>query len=362
MLRDGALVVDHAPAPADLEVVAVQGVDVSHFYSNTITLRPTAKAKKDGPWTRDGLWVLKWDGGYAWVDEIIQISDQEVTRHLIPAGQLPQVGDQVRLESYAFAGDPPAAQRFPFEEVTYTSTLGQFPAWFVPGTRSTWAIFVHGRGATREEALRLLPTVVERGFPSLVITYRNDEGTPASPDGYYHFGESEWQDLEAAVQYALDHGAEDVFLIGYSMGGAIVTNFQYQSPLAGKVRAVVLDAPVLSFDALIDYGAEQRGLPMVLTIVAKAIAGLRFDINWKDRHYIARAGQLKAPILLFHGDADQSVHIKTSDQFAIARRDLVTYVWVPGATHVRSWNMDPFAYQDAVGRFLGKHARRLPGY
>ena len=54
----------------------------------------------------------------------------------------------------------------------------------------------------------------------------------ASADGYHRYGQTEWEDLAAAIQYALDHGAEDVVLVGYSMGGAIVVSLLYRSPLA----------------------------------------------------------------------------------------------------------------------------------
>ena len=53
-----------------------------------------------------------------------------------------------------------------------------------------------------------------------------------SPDGFYRFGETEWEGLEGAAQYALDKGAEDLILVGYSMGGAIITNFLFESLLA----------------------------------------------------------------------------------------------------------------------------------
>ena len=186
----------------------------------------------------------------------------------------------------------------------------------------------------------------------MVITYRNDEEAPASPSGFYDFGETEWQDLEGSAEYALDCGAESLILVGYSMGGAIGTNFLYESPLAEHVRGVVLDAPVLSFDALIDYAARLRGIPRPLTVLGKRVAGFRFDIDWGNRDYLSRADELTDPILLFHGDADKTVSIETSEALAEARPDIVTYVRVAGATHVRSWNMDPKAYEEAVRTFL----------
>ena len=129
-------------------------------------------------------------------------------------------------------------------------------------------------------------------------------------------------------------------------------NFLYQSPVAEQVRGVILDAPVLSFESVIDFGASQKGVPGPLTELGKASAGLRFDIDWENRNYLSRADELAVPILLFHGDADETVSIKTSDALANARPDIVTYVRVAGATHVRSWNMDPGGYEATVTSYL----------
>ena len=62
-----------------------------------------------------------------------------------------------------------------------------------------------------------------------------------------------------------------------------------------------------------------------------------------------------APILLFHGTADATVPVATSDALAAARPDLVkTYERVPGAGHVRSWNLAPVRYEQDVRAFLAR--------
>ena len=75
---------------------------------------------------------------------------------------------------------------------------------------------------------------------------------PPSPDGFHWYGLTEWEDLEGAARFSFEHGAEDLILVGYSMRGAIVTNFLYQSSVAKNVRGVILDAPML------DLNAERR--------------------------------------------------------------------------------------------------------
>jgi len=343
-LKDGAFSVKHESDELDVQVIAVE--------DGRITLRATPEADEDGDWAHAGVYGLEWVGGYGRVGEIVEREGSQVVRLFEPLEGVPRPEEMARLDSYAFPGNPFKAHGIAFEEVTYASPLGEFPAWFVAGSEHTWAIFVHGKGADRREALRMLPATVEAGLPSLVVTYRNDEGTPHSDDWMYRYGQTEWEDIEGAVQYAVDHGAQDVVLVGYSMGGAIVMHLLHESPLAGRVSEVILDSPVLDFAATVEWGARDRFVPWPLMPLGKQLAAWRFDIDWAELDSLRHADELAAAILIFHGDDDKKVPVSTSDELARARPDLVTYARVPGAGHVRSWNVDHAAYESRVATFL----------
>ena len=76
-------------------------------------------------------------------------------------------------------------------------------------------------------------------------------------------------DLEAAVQYALDNGADDVVLYGYSMGGGMCLNLLYESELADRVRCVVMDSPLLDFGGTLDFVGHVRGYPRFMVQFGK---------------------------------------------------------------------------------------------
>ncbi|HSK37822.1 MAG TPA: alpha/beta fold hydrolase, partial [Actinomycetota bacterium] len=224
-------------------------------------------------------------------------------------------------------------------------------------------ILVHGYNAARAETLRTLATVTRQGYPALAVSYRNDLGAPSSPDGLRRWGATEWRDLEAATRYALDRGAGSVVLAGFSMGGAVVTSFLLSSPLAGRVRGVVLDSPALDLGEVIDHGADDRELPVVgtplpaaLTVAAKGIAGIRYDLDWGELDYVDRAGRLATPMLVFHQTGDPTVPVAISEALAAARADLVTFERFAGDGHVQSWNTDRARYERALRAFLGRVA------
>lgn len=353
-IRSDALFVEESEPPEyEFEVTAVE--------QGLVSLR--LPAEEDEDLVSSEILGLDWATGYGQVGSVEGITGTEVTRvYTQVAGSPLQVGEMVRLEGYAYPPDPQVLG-IRFETVSYTSDFGDFPAWFIDGSESsTWAIFVHGRGAHHREGLRILPVLVEAGLPSLLITYRNDDDVPATSDHLARFGETEWVDLEGAVRYALDHGADQVVLVGYSMGGAIAVSFMYESDLAGKVRAVILDSPALELGAMVDARAAETNIPVLgfkvptpLTAAAKTVAGWRFDVDWGGLDYLSRVDELDKPILLFHGTDDGTVPVWTSDALAEARPDLVTYERVEGADHVRAWNVDRARYEAAVAAFLNLH-------
>ncbi len=323
--------------------------------ADTVTLDVTDKTDiAHGDWKMPGLWGVEWDGGFAQVNRIVSLAADRVARTYAPIRGVLAVGDKVHLAADAFEGDPLTARHIPFQDVTFPAELGPLGAWKINGPRKTWAIFTHGKGAGPGEALRTLPIYVAARMPALVIHYRNDVGYAPSRDGLYGYGESEWRDRDAAVRYALAKGAKDVGLVGFSMGGAITTSFLLHSDLAGKVRGAVLDAPALDIADTIAFAAEERHLPPWMTWIGVTAAGLRYHVDWARRDYLSRSSELKVPILLFHGEADRLVSIRTSRKLAADRPDIVTFVEVPDATHVRAWNVAPATYEKAVTGFLNR--------
>src|SRR5690606_37691321 len=110
-----------------------------------------------------------------------------------------------------FPRDPRRTFGAEAREVSVHGPEGRLPAWFVPGEKRSCAVLIHGGGATRAEMFRLMRSTVAEGMPSLAITYRGDIDNGG---GQARMGETEWPDVESAVQHALDHGADDVVLLG----------------------------------------------------------------------------------------------------------------------------------------------------
>lgn len=340
---DQLLHVTHAQKPYTLHVTAA-GV-------NTVTLQRTRDT------ARPGTFGLGWPGGHAVVGVILKEDGSSVTRRLTGKMTGLAAGVSVRLDASVYAGNP-GTLGLRYTDVAVPDPLGPMPAWYLAGRRSTWVIEVHGYNSSRLEGLRVAPALTTLGLPVLDLSYRNDVGAPPSPDGLYHLGATEWQDVEAGVRYALTHGAHDVILYGWSMGGGTVESFLHRSAYAPRVRAVVLDAPALDWNAVLDLQGRERHLPGVLIAVAQRIVAARLGMSdLAPIDQVRAAGSLTAPTLLFHGDEDTVVPVGSSDAFARARPDIVTYRRVAGADHTQAWNVAPTAYTATLTTFLTREPR-----
>lgn len=328
----------------DTEVLAVDG--------RTVTLEPTSAARRKGTQGLDA------PEAYAQVGEILDDTADGVTREFEPISGRLLPGDRVDVDGYAFPQDPADAFDFEVGEIIVEGPLGDQPAWYVEGDPDRWAVMVHGRAARRNECFRMLEILrTDHDFSALCVSYRNDPGAPAAPSGLYQQGAEEWRDVEPAVQYALDKGAEDLLLVGFSMGGQITANLLRQSDLADEVDGVIWDAPLLDWGPAIAAGADDRGVPGWLVPIGMQASEWRAGIDYDDLNQVRHADEFDVPILLIHGTEDGTVPVSVANRFARARPDLVDYERFPDAGHVASWNAHRDRYTQAVNRFVTKVLR-----
>ncbi len=330
------------------------------FDGATITIERYLEADRTG---RFGLWFDD-DRGYARLGGVVRADRHTVTRRVerLELGD-PLPGMPCRMAS-SYWRDP-AAAGLAHEDLAVPTALGAMPAWFVPSEdASPWrkvVILVHGWRSNRAEPLRAIPAVRAAGWSSLDISYRNDVGAPSAPDGRYHLGATEWRDVEAAIRFALDRGAERIVLGGWSMGGGTVLQTVLRSELADRVERVLLDSPALDWRSILAAYVRLAGLPAPIAPMAAAIiaggvsswlVGLGEPIPVAELRALGFADRLGVPILLIQGDADPTTPVGPARAFAAARPDLIEYVEFPGAGHVRNWNADRDRYDTAVTDWL----------
>lgn len=328
----------------------------------TVTLAADPETSVPG---RYGLWFSA-RSGYARLGDILSTEPGRVTR----AVEEVVVGDLDTARAGRWTGWyylTPGDLGLPHLDILIPTELGQQPAWHIPAERPSgqWAILVHGRGVTRSESLRAVPTLHEAGFDCLVISYRNDPDSPASSDRRYALGQSEWHDVEAALLWADAAGAERFLLAGWSMGGATVLQTLHRSRLRERIRGVLLDSPVVDWRSVLEEQARVLRLPSGVRETAigmlggrwsDPLAGVAEPLDLRRLDWVSRASELDRPVLLLHSRADRTVPFGPSARLAELRPDAVTLVPFDRAQHTRLWNYDTERWTGAVRKWL----RELP--
>ena len=300
---------------------------------------------------RPGRYALEWDGGRSVVGAVLATGPQTVVRQL-EAGPAPAAGTPVTITPHVYTGDPDSALGLAFVSPLVTGELGPMPAWFLPGVRDPWVVAVHGSGADRQQTLPVLPVLHRLKVPVLAVSYRNDPDAPRSADGIGHFGDTEWRDVEAAVQLALDSGAGQVLLYGWGVGATMVLQAADRSARRHYVRGIILDSPVLDWRDTARRRAARRGVPDALAALGARAAEGRSGVDTATIDRLALGDDLHAPVLLMHSPDDTVAPVGPARRLAALRDDLVWFREFPGAEHEALWNSDPGGYEDTVRRFI----------
>lgn len=305
---------------------------------------------------RPGTYGLAGDGSHAVLGAVLENARQSpdtVVRRLerVTHGTLAP-GDKVWLTPNLYVGNPAAALGLDHADVDVPGELGALPAWFVPGQRDTWVIAVHGLGTTREQAMNVMDFLHRGRVPVLALAYRGDLGAPRPPDGLNHLGESEWRDLDAAIRYAVRYGARRVVLLGWSTGGTMALRALEHSAVRDRIAGLVLDSPVLDWEATVRALATARHTPdAVLPLAVRAAQG-RTGLDGDQFTETTDTRWLDVPTLIIHGPQDRVAPWVYSRRLAALRPDRVSLHTVPEAPHAAMWNADPEEYEERLRRFL----------
>lgn len=294
-----------------------------------------------------GTWGLEWPGGYARVRDGERSGDRQVT-YLVDSvrGTLP-IGTAVEMDARAYE-----LEACGFETVSYPATSGRFDAWLSSGAGNAWMIGVHGQSGTASEMLRAAQVGQSAGLSTLLISYRNDGGQARTDDGFFHFGRSEWEELEGALAFAREHGARHVVLVANSMGAAIVGWWLRHSAQTELLRGIFLDAPLLDVTSSVQWTARRTHVPPGLARVAMGIQHLRHGIEWRAYDVRDDFAQATVPVLIVHGDRDGQVPLALSEALATRAPEHVRLVRVEGAGHGQAWNHDRDRYEQTIRYFL----------
>ena len=331
----------------------------------TLMVELPASARTTAP-GRYSIWFAN-GVGHACIGEVVSSDDaaETVTRLVerVDSGDLMTARAGI-WSGYVYATPEPLGLAYSDVQIPVENGLApawKFPPTHVSGDSSTWVIHIHGLGGSKAGALRGVPVADRLGYTSLVVSLRNDRDSPASSDGRYHLGQTEWHDVEAAVSYAVARDAHQIVLFGWSLGASIALQLAASSEFRHHISRLVLNAPVIDWGSTLVANARSSmlpgwvarlGLQMLGSSGMRWITGLDAPLNFHSLDFLTRADELSLPVLVIHNESDRSTPFAISREFVTRRPELATLVTFPSAEHTQEWNSDPDGWDAAVENWL----------
>lgn len=178
-------------------------------------------------------------------------------------------------------------------------------------------VLFHGNAGNAGDRWFLAEPFVAAGYGFVLASYRGYSGNPGMPEeqGLYADGRAV---LEQLAQNGI--APETLVLWGESLGSGVATKLASER----KVAAVVLQAP---FTSVADRAAE-----MFFYLVTRPFVRDRFE-------NLARIGQIGAPLLIVHGEADRIVPVSHGRRLFEAAAEPKRAVFLPApAEHNNLFN------------------------
>lgn len=172
-------------------------------------------------------------------------------------------------------------------------------------------VYFHGNAGHIGERDYKIREMVEAGYGVLLATYRYNAGA-----GGKGSEEALLADAREAIEFVKSHGIAEqrIVLYGESLGSGVAVAMAAERNVAG----LILETPYSSIAEV----AHSR----YWFALAKWLIRDRYDS-------LARIGKVRAPILLFHGDADTTIPIRFGERLYDAAPEPKEAHFFPGGRH-----------------------------
>jgi hypothetical protein len=197
-------------------------------------------------------------------------------------------------------------------------------------------LWFHGNAENIGYDLVHLQALAEMGVNILAVDYRGYGRSEGQPDeaGVY-------RDADAAYDYLINQHhfrAEDIFIYGHSLGGAVAINLASRRPCGGLiVQSSFTSARAMARRILI--------IPLIDWVVKS-----RFDSVEKIR-------RVHAPVLIVHGTRDEVVPFEMGQQLFRAAPEPKRFYPIEGAGHNDLMEVGSEDYLARLQSFIAESTR-----
>ena len=300
----------------------------------------------------DGIQSLFWDSrsGHDLV-ESLEIAENKTRKYRLirSFGKQLKKGDKVWLSGWLGENPEDLGLVGVIEIALPNGTLAYFQE-----AGDNWVIHVHGRNASRAETLRNFKTINNLGFSQLSISFESDPLPAGLGSRRSKLGTTEWLELEAVIRFAYQRGANKIILFGFSLGAMVTGECLRRSSLGQSVAALILDSPLIDFEATLNLQAAKAGQSprfgsYGLSLITSSRLFRFIGLGIESIPNLVRP--LGVPALVFYSQTDGYVSMDRIPQLQ-ALNPQSEFVHFPYGRHCRLYNQDPALYDEKLTSFL----------
>jgi uncharacterized protein len=206
--------------------------------------------------------------------------------------------------------------------------------WWLPhaNSRAPTLLYLHGTFRNLYRNLPKIDALREAGFSVLAVDYRGwGDSSPIIPSEATIYADAEvaWAEL---VRRQPDPHLRVLF--GHSLGGGVAVDLASRRRHGSDYAALILES---AFTSLHDMAASVGWIGSF----AALFASQKFDS-------VDKIAKVDAPILMLHGDADDTVPVALGRRLRDAARSATRWVEIAGGSHSRLHSDAPETYQQAL--------------
>lgn len=286
------------------------------------------------------------ESGFRWADDSLSIQFTHSTVLGATATYVASVDGHsepkqigpVRYSKYEGLGITPEVVRFKSKDGLEIAGILYKPAGYLPTTRYPAVILPHG-GPEGQVTLSVAPWSIFLADQGYVVLEPNFRGSTGYGEYFRNAnvedsGGGEIDDIAASVKYLVDAGLADpkhIGISGGSHGGTVVANAVAKLPdtfAVGIEKFGVVDRALFlrytNRNSEIRWETKMGGPPNLKPAV------------YRKANVLPDVAQIKAPLLILHGEEDPQVPPQESQEFAAALKKAgksFTYITYPNEGH-----------------------------
>ena len=228
----------------------------------------------------------------------------------------------------------PASMRLQFEDVSFKAADGtKLHGWYLPGEPGQpLVLFCHGNAGNISHRVDNLRLLRELGLAVFIFDYRGygQSAGKANEEGTY-------SDMRGALNWLQKQGwtPDRMIYFGRSLGAGVALQLALEQPPAG----LVLESPFTSIKAM-----GQQHYPLLWLLAGWALEA-RYD-------NLTKIGQLKVPLLIFHGERDEIVPAQMGRQLFQAAPQPKQLYSIPQAGHNDTYDVGGREYWQGWRDFI----------